>query len=356
MSMSHREIVLTALGYREPDRVPLFYRDVPEVEQRLCQDLGLSDREALLQFFDVDFRWVAPEYIGPSLCESEPGRRRDIWGVEYRYVEFSERAGYWEAVTHPLAHAGSTAELDAYLWPRLDWFNFSTLAEQINAFNGYAIMTAPGYASPSILEPIQNLVGLEKALVDIVINPDFFRALVERILDFLKPFVERMLDEAGGRIDFFRMGDDFGTQRGLLIGPPQWRDFIQPALKQLADIGHAHDAHFYLHSCGAIRELISDLIDTGVDVLDPLQVKAAGMDPGELKREYGRRICFSGGVDEQELLPQGSPAEVKAGVRQLLDSMAPSGGFFIGPTHNLQDDIPTANIVAMYEAAREWRY
>ena len=141
-----------------------------------------------------------------------------------------------------------------------------------------------------------------------------------------------------------------------MIGPTQWRELIQPALKELSDIAHAHEACFYLHSCGAVRDLIPDLIETGVDVLDPLQIKAAGMDPVALKREYGDRICFSGGVDEQELLPRGTPADVKAGVHRLLDTMAPGGRFFIGPTHNFQDDIPTENIVAMYEAAKEWKY
>lgn len=353
--MTHREIVLDALNHRQSERIPLFYRDVPEVEKRLCRDLGLSCREDLLRFLNVDFRWVSPLYTGPSLDNGELGRRRDIWGVEYQYIRFSERAGYWEVVAHPLAHAESPAELEAYPWPSPDWFEFHSLVEQANSFDGYAIMTAPGYSSPSILEPIQNLIGLQKGLMDMAINPEFFNAMVGRIVGFLEPFVERMLDAAKGRIDFFRMGDDFGTQRGLLIGPTQWRQFIQPSLRRLAGIAHAHGVHFYLHSCGAVSELIPDLIETGVDVLDPMQVKAAGMVPGELKREYGSRICFSGGVDEQDLLPKGSPSEVRAEVVRLLEIMAPGGGFFIGPTHNLQDDIPTENVVAMYQAARDWR-
>lgn len=355
--MTHRERVLSALGHREPDRIPLFYRDVPEVEQRLLRDLGLNDREELLRFFDVDFRWVSPEYVGPPLFDESTGRKRDIWGFEYQYIRFSERAGYWEIATHPLADADDPAELDDYPWPRIDWFDFSTLADQVKQFDEYAIMTSPGFASPSILQtPIQHLLGMEKSLIDLAINPDFFRAMVEHVLNFLKPFVERMLKEAGDRIDFFHIGDDYGTQNGLMLSPRHWREAIQPAMRQLNEIVKEHKANLYLHSCGAVRELIPDLIETGVDVLDPVQVKAAGMKPDELKREYGNRICFCGGVDEQELLPRGTPTEVKTGVNRLLDAMAAGGGFFIGPTHNFQDDIPTANIVAMYEAAREWKY
>ena len=354
--MTHRGRVLTSLQHKEPDRVPLFYRDVPEVEQRLLRDLGLKDREELLRYFDIDFRWVGPEYVGPSLTDESTGRRRDIWGVEYQYTRFSDRAGYWEAVTHPLADCSDPAALDDYRWPTLDWFSFSELADAVGRFDDYAIMTSPGPASPGLLMPIQSLLGIERSLMDMVVNPEFFQALIQHVLDFLLPFVDQMLAAAGDRIDFFRIGDDFGTQKGLLFSPEHWRRWVQPAFRLLNDVAKKHGAYLYLHSCGSVRRLIPDFIASGVNVLDPLQVKAAGMNPAELKADFGDEICFSGGVDEQELLPKGSPAEVKAGVRQLLDTMAPRGGFFIGPTHNFQDDIPTANIVAMYEAAREWTY
>ncbi|MCX5637996.1 MAG: uroporphyrinogen-III decarboxylase, partial [Planctomycetota bacterium] len=161
-------------------------------------------------------------------------------------------------------------------------------------------------------------------------------------------------EAAGGRIDFFRIGDDFGTQNSLVMSPRMFRDIIKPALKAMADTAKKYGAYYYHHSCGAVRELIPDLIETGVDVLDPIQVQAAGMVPTELKAEFGQKICFSGGVDEQRLLPNGSPEDVRKGVFQLLEDMARGGGFFIGPTHNFQADIPTANILAMYDAARQW--
>jgi uroporphyrinogen decarboxylase len=349
--------VLTALRHQEPDRVPLFYRDVPEVQERLLEDLALPDREALLQFFDIDFRWVEPPYVGPPLEDQETGRRRSIWGVAYGYVPFSESAGYWQALSHPLADCTDPGALDDYPWPCLEGFDFSTLEDQVSAYDGYAIMTGPGHASPGLLQsPIQALVGPEKSLTDMMLNPALFDALVERTLDFVLPFVDRMLQAASGRIDFLRIGDDFGTQNGLLIGPQPWRRSIQPALKAAAGIAKKHGAYYYHHSCGSVRELIPDLIETGVDVLDPVQVTAAGMVPSELKAAFGDRLCFSGGVDEQGLLRTGTPGDVKAGVHQLLEDMARGGGFFIGPTHNFQDDIPTQNIVAMYEAARDWRY
>jgi len=354
--MTPRQRVLRAVRHLEPDRVPLFYRDVPEVEARLLKDLRLDDREELLSFLDIDFRWVEPAYVGPLLEDVATGRRRDIWGVEYRYVPFSDKAGYWEATGHPLGECEDPSALAEYPWPEIGWFDFSTLEDQVAAYDDYAIMTAPGYASPNVLLTIQYLIGEERAWTDMILHPEFFRSLVRRVLDFQLPFIERMLDAAGDRIDCFRIGDDFGTQRGLLMGPELWRKSLQPALAAMAEVAKRHGALYYHHSCGAIRELLDDLIETGVDVIDPVQVGAKGMVPSELKAEFGDRICFSGGVDEQDLLPNGSPEEVRAGVFKLLDDMARGGGFFIGPTHNLQDDIPTENILAMYEAAREWSY
>lgn len=355
IEMNSRQRVLKALRHEEPDRVPLFYRDVPEVEKRLLKDLDLESRDELLEYLDIDFRWVGPDYIGPSLHQHGSNTRRDIWGAEYEYVRFSESAGYWQTVSHPLAGCDDPSALKDYPWPRLEWFDFSTLAEQVTRYNDFAIMTAPNFSSPGILQcPVQTLLGEEKSLMTMAINPDFFDALIERILQFQIPFIERMLATADDRIDFFRIGDDFGTQRGLLISPEMWRQRICPALKAMADVAKRHGACFYLHSCGGVRRLIPDFIEIGVDVLDPIQVRADGMEPESLKREFGDQICFSGGVDEQQLLPAGSPVDVRKAVIQLLSHMARGGGFFVGPTHNLQDDIPTDNILAMYDAAVQW--
>ncbi|MCX6997018.1 MAG: uroporphyrinogen-III decarboxylase [Kiritimatiellaeota bacterium] len=351
--MTPRERVLQAVQHREPDRVPLFYRDVPAVEARLRRDLGLPSREALLEWLRIDFRWVEPAYVGPPLQDDTTGRRRDIWGVEYRWIE-AGHGGQWEPAAGPLAQVEDPAALDDYPWPQLEWFDFAAVAAQLQRYRDYAIMTAPGVASPGVLSTIQFLLGMERTLTDMLINPDFFQALAARILAFNLAFIERLYAVAGDRIDFFRIGDDFGTQRGLLFGKPQWREFIRPSLAAMSRIAKRHGSRYYQHTCGAVRELIPELLDVGVDVLDPLQVKAAGMAPAELKAEFGGRLCFSGGVDEQELLPRGTPDQVARAVCDLLAVMAPGGGFFLGPTHNFQADIPTANIVAMYQAA--WEY
>jgi len=353
--MTPKERVLTAARHKEPDRVPLFYRDVPEVEERLKRDLDLKDREALLRYFAIDFRWVGPRYVGPPRKDEGTGNIRDLWGVEYKYVTAGVGA-YWEPVAFPLLEVHDPAALEDYPWPRVDWFDFSELDTQLAEYRDYAIMTAPGDASPGVFAVVQNLLGMERALIDMLLNPEFYQRLIDKIMEFQLPFLEKLFTEARGRIDFLRIGDDFGGQQGLLFSPELWRRFMQPALRAVSALAKRHGALYYHHSCGAIHELVPLFIETGVDVLDPLQVKAQGMEPTKLKAEFGRRICFSGGVDEQELLIRGTPEEVREGVRSLLGTMAFGGGFFVGPTHNFQCDIPTENIVAMYETARSWKY
>ena len=353
--MTSKDRVIRALNHQPTDRVPFMYRDVPEVRQRLKKDLNLRTDENLFEKLNIDFRWVEPKYIGPDL-KIDYEHKIDIWGVKWKYTRFNKDAGYWNEEYHPLQDAQSEEDLDKHNWPELDWFDFSNLEADCDKYKDYAIMTAPGYASPGLFQsPIQPLIGIERSLIEAYINPDFLLSLIDRILEFQIPFIEKMLKAANGKIDFFRLGDDFGTQQGLLMGIDIWKQFMQPGLKKMADKAKEYGAHYYQHSCGSIRDLIPAFIETGVEVLDPIQVKARGMNPAELKAEFGNKLCFSGGVDEQDLLPHGTPAEVKVGVRKLLDDIAINGGFFLGPTHNFQDDIPTENIVAMYEAAKNYK-
>lgn len=355
--MNSRERVLTALAHRAPDAIPRFYRDVPEVRDRLKKDLGFDSDDDLLEALGIDFRWLKPEYTGPILEDPDTGHRRDIWGVEYRYVLFNDTEGYWEPVMNPMKDWVDPVRLDSWTWPDLAHFDLSRLSRQAEAYADYALMTAPGFASPGLFQcPIQVLVGEEQSFLLPLTDPDFFRALAERATAFNTALTDAMCAACrrpdGSGFDFFRIGDDFGTQQSLVMSPTMWRDFIGPGLKSMADAAKIHGAHYYHHSCGAVRALIPDLLELGVEVLDPVQVTATGMVPAELKAAYGDRLCFSGGVDEMHLLRSGSPGDVREAVFRLCDDMqAGDGGFFIGPTHNFQADVSTDNVVALYEAA-----
>ena len=353
--MKSRDRVLTALGNREPDRVPFMYRDIPQVRSRLLSDLQLKDDEDLFTMLGIDFRWVEPLYCGPGLADDRnPNRRKSIFGVSY-LLQQGDGGSYWEPEEFPLQQVEDPGFLDDYPWPDAGQFDFTVMKEQLDRYEGFAVMTAPNvYCSPGILAVIQDLCGMEKTLMDMYLNPELWNILAEKIMIFNRDFLAEYFEAGQGRIDFFRIGEDYGTQRGLLFGPEQYREFLKDRNMEMASIARKYGAHYYHHSCGSVKTLIPDLIEAGVEVLDPLQILADEMDPVILKKQYGSDICFSGGVDEQELLPNGSTREVKEAVYRLLEIMAPGGGFFLGPTHNFQEDIPTDNIVALYEAGKEF--
>ena len=353
-NMTSKERVYRSVRRESLDRIPLFYRDVPEVEARLRKDLGLQSRDELLEHLGIDFRWIDPVYVGPDLGDPETGRKKSIFGIEYVRRNAGHGA-YWEPETFPLEGITEPAALDDHPWPSVDWFDFTTLEEQLNRYADYAIMTAPnGHCSPGVLAAMQDLFGMEQTLVDMYVNPGLWHAAAERIMEFNMSFIRRLYETAGDRIDFFRIGEDYGTQRGLLFGPDQWREFIQPSLLEMTSVPKARGSLYYQRTCGGIRDLIPLLVESGVDVLDPIQILADGMEPAALKQDFGADLVFSGGIDEQQLLPLGSPEDVHREVHRILDILGTGGGFFLGSTHNFQEDIPTENILAMYDAAREW--
>ena len=197
------------------------------------------------------------------------------------------------------------------------------------------------------------LRGIENLLLDMAVRPEMAHWLIDRFTDFYLDFFDRMLTAAGGQIDILRTADDLGSQRGLCFSPEMFRTFLKPRLKKLVDMTHSHGVKFMFHSCGAIRPLIEDLVEIGVDILDPLQAAAAGMEPRDLKDSYGDRICLHGGICTQYLLPNGTPEEVRDEVRRRLEIFGAGGGYILAPCHVLQTDVPTENILVMSQTGFE---
>jgi uroporphyrinogen decarboxylase len=354
--MNHKERVLMALNREEtPDRVPLFYWDVPEFGEKMMAHLGLKTRDELLTYLDVDFRWVEPQYIGPALVNEKKKTKKDIWGVGYTRVKQGEFE-FWEATHSPLEGVTDVAELEKYHWPTLALFDFNSLNAQLEKYKDFAIMNAPGYSSPGLFRIIQRLLGRDSFLDVMVYHPRFFSALVVKVTDFYEAFVNAMFEVAGNRIDFFRIADDFGSQEGLMIGTDHWEMYCKPSFERIAAKPQHLGVHLYMHSCGSVRKLLPEFISMGAQVLDPIQTRATGMSPEGLKKDFGSVICFSGALDEELLLRQGTPETVRQGVVELLDAMAPGGGFFLGPSHKLKIETPVENVLAMYQAAKEWHY
>ncbi|MFO8001214.1 MAG: uroporphyrinogen decarboxylase family protein [Marinilabilia sp.] len=352
--MDHKERVFKALDHEEPDRVPVFYWAVPEFTEKMISQLGLTGRDQLLEQLDIDFRWVEPAYIGPSLIDYNKGWKKDIWGVEYQLAGHGDLR-YWEAVKFPLQGFDDISSLEDYPWPTTDMFDFNSLAEQCDKYQNYAIMTAPGFSSPGLFRIIQRLVGRDAFLEVMMYNPRFFRVLVNKVTEFYVDFIEKFFSVTGNKVDFIRIADDFGAENGLIISNDTWNNYCRPAIEKFVELPRKLGVRVYMHSCGSVRKLVPSFISLGADVLDPVQTRAVGMSADGLKKDFGPMITFSGGLDEDLLLRKGTPHRVKEGVRELLSIMAPGGGFILGPSHKLKVETPVENVLAMYEAVREFR-
>jgi len=204
-----------------------------------------------------------------------------------------------------------------------------------------------------VLHAAMYLRGVKQALIDPLINSEFTRRLYEKITEFYLELNKRCFEEADGLIDIFMMGEDLGTQEGLLVSPKIFREFIKPYLAKHVQLAKRYGVKVMLHSCGAIHELIPDLIEMGIGILNPIQVRAKGMNPIELKREYGDKLSFHGGIDIQQTLPYGTPKDVRAEVRERIQTLGRGGGYILCTTHNIQPDTPLINILAMYEEAKK---
>jgi uroporphyrinogen decarboxylase len=353
--MNHKERVLMALNKEQPDRVPFFYWDVPEFGEKMMKHLGLKTRDRLLEYLDVDFRWIEPEYKGPRLISRNKKTKKDIWGVGYSKVKNGDFE-YWTPDHFPLQGLTDPDIVDNYPWPSPDLFNFKVLPKLIKRYNDYAIMSAPGYSSPGLFRIMQRLIGKDTFLDIMMLHPKFFQRVADKVTGFYTEFIERFFEYAGNKVDFIRIADDFGSDDGLKVSKGSWEQYCHPAIEQFTKVPRELGVHFYMHSCGAVRKLLPEMISLGADVLDPIQTRADGMEPGGLKRDFGQYITFSGALDEELLLRQGTPADVRKGVKELLDEMAPGGGFFLGPSHKLKVETPVENVIAMYQAAKEWHY
>jgi uroporphyrinogen decarboxylase len=352
--MTSRERVLTTIDLAQPDRVPMDFNANPWVLGRLHRDLNTFNHRDLLKLLHsdiVDLRgFVDPIYRGPiPYSRSFPGGVRvNYWGWRQKVMQTA--TGPEDCfVEFPLAKAESIYDFEDHDWPSADWFDFSEFADGLTAWKDFAVMAS----GASVFQHATFLRGTDQLLMDMAVNPEMAHWLIRQFTDFYLAYFDRMLTAARGRIDILRTADDLGTQRSLFFSPSMFRTFIKPRLKELVDMTHNYGVKFMFHSCGAILPLIEDLIEIGVDILDPLQAAAEGMDPQILKDRYGDRICLHGGICTQFLLPRATPEEVRLEVQRRMRILGRGGGYILAPCHVLQTDVPTENIIAMSEAGLE---
>lgn len=350
--MLPKERVRLTFQHQVTDRVPINYLALPEVDGKLMKYFQTSDREELLQILGVDFRWVGPKYMGPEL-QLPDGKHRDIWGVIFEKVPYPGGT-YDEVCYRPFANFKDLNDLRNYSWPKVDWYDFNSITVQCQLYKDYCLIAGDA----SVMDLINSTAfgrGMEKVLLDLAEGNPVIEALFDKRVEFYLEYAERMLQAGNGQIDILHIGDDYGTQRGLLLSPSMWRKYFRPRLAKFVDLGKCYNCKVMLHSCGSIRQILPDLIEVGVDIIDTIQTNAFGMSPEELKVSFGDKLCFHGAVNVQELLPYASPREVEREVKYLIDTLGEGGGYAMAPSHTMQPDIPLENILVMYETARNYR-
>jgi len=374
--MNSQERVRLALNHREPDRVPFDlggtglstlhvtayrnlrrYLGLPPVETRMmamAEQLALVD-EDLAGRLQTDVRLVTPgAATGFGYVLRDEGAYEaytDEWGIGWRKP--THGGLYYDMYRHPLARAESLEEFKAHPFPDpLDDGRFATLRAQAKTASGQDKAVALAGPCAGIAEVYSWMRGYEGYYIDLAVNQKTVAYMLDRLVEFKCAFWERALREAGDCIDVVIEADDLAGQQTLLLSPATYRNLIQPRHRRLfAFIKAQAPVKLFFHSCGAVRPLIPDLIDAGIDILNPVQISAAGMDLRELKREFGPDLVFwGGGVDTQHVLDKGTPEEVKADVRRNIEALAPGGGFVFAAVHDIQADVPPQNIMAMWEA------
>ncbi len=379
--MNPRERVLRALNHQEPDRVPIDlgativtsivkrsyvdlknYLGMPVEEIKMLdyvQQLPYVD-EALLERFGVDFRLVQlPSATAPGLTVFEEGNYYafiDRWGSKLHMPKTDGL--YFDWVDFPIKEP-TMAALDNYSWPRPDPPELNAqLAEQAKYLyenTDYALVGS-AVIGGGIFEQPARVMGMEKFLMALASEPKFADRLMEQITDIYIESCNNYLDQVGKYIQVFTYWDDVSTQTGWMIRPETFRKMVKPKQRRLVEaIKKKTDAKIFFHGCGAVHDLIPDLIDVGFDILNPVQVSARGMDTRKLKQEFGKDIVFwGGGVDTQHVLPFGTVDEVRAEVKRRIDDLAPDGGFVFAAVHNIQAFVPPENIVAAFDTALEY--
>lgn len=381
--MTPRERVLAAIRHETPDRVPIDLGGNQTGIHRLpyeslLKHLDLRDEtrimdavqqlaqpcEAVLERFHVDTRYIAAGaaegFLGKIVERRRNGRLwhdlTDEFGVTWSMPD--DQRLYMDISCHPLADA-TAADVAAYPFPRGDdpgrFVGLRDRALRIRNETPYAVVSG---ISGVVYETCWYLRGLERWFIDLLTQPEFCEALLDQTLRFWLDWFRAFCDCVGDLVDVIMIGDDLAGQTGPLFRPELYRTLVKPRQKRLVQyIRSRTKAKIWYHTCGACVSFIDDLLDNGVDILNPVQISAKDMDPVELKRRFGDRLVFWGGaIDAQHVLPSASPEVVREHVARNLAAWKPGGGYVFNNVHNLQAGVPPENIVALYDAAYEFGF
>ena len=345
--MTHRERILAAINHQPTDRVPMDFWGVPEITERLMLHFGVSDLIGLAKALDIDMIMV----IEPPL---KPGRR-NMWDIEMKKVPLLSGAGYYEEpVRHPIGGFETIGEIEAhYVWPTTDMFDYSGVKSQCKMYREEGFAIEGGYISLTYY--YEMVRGIEQMLYDMVADEELAAYVFYKINEFASNHMHRILEEADGLVDIVQVTDDLGTQQGLMFSLKMIEQFLGKYYDENVELGKAYNAKVFHHNDGAIFEAIPWVIDKGCQILNPLQWHLPGWDIDVLKKEYGKQLCFHGGIDNQHVMPFGSVEDVKTEVKTCIDALySDRTGYILAPCHRLQSITQIENIITMYDYAREY--
>ena len=342
-TMTSKERWLAVLAGERPDRMPTDIWATQEAIVKLLGYLKLSSPEDAYRQLHIDNPVsVEPRYVGPPLPKGQ-----DVYGCRFKRIEY-EGGVYDECVSHPLADCNSVAEIEAtYTWPTADWYDYSSLPDMVERSPEHPIM---GGGSEPFLT-YKELRGYQQAYMDLALNPDIVHYCLDRLFEFCYEKTSRIYEQVPGKIDLTFVSEDLGSQEGLLISREHVLEFLLPHMRRMMELAHQAGAYVFHHSDGAVSEVIPDMIEAGIDILNPIQWRCKGMDREMLKARFGDRLVFHGAMDNQETLVFGDVEDVRREVAENIRILGEGGGYILAPCHNIQAVSPPENIVAMYEEA-----
>lgn len=344
--MTHRERILNAINHKPVDRIPTDYWGVPEITEKLRGHFGVKTDLELFKKLDIDkIMGVYPKFL--------PKDRAGEWDIKSKIITLPGGGQYSEPLGFPIGHCESIEEIEqCYTFPSVEMYDYSVIPGQIKAAEGYAI--EGGYISLSYF--YSEIRGVEQMLTDLLAEPEIARYIIGRLQEFLHEHTRRILEAGDGKIDICQVTDDFGSQSSLLMSPGMIQEFFGDDYTKNINMIKSYGAAVFHHDDGAMSDLVPWLTDKGIQLLNPLQWHLPGWDLPRLKVDFGDKICFHGGVDNQFVLPFGSEEEVRAEVRSCMDILFKDHtGFILAPCHNVQSNTSAQNVLAMYDEAMKYK-
>jgi uroporphyrinogen decarboxylase len=353
--MTSRERVLEAFSHKETDRVPINFMSNAELRKRLMKHFRLKegDNEGLFKALGVDFRGLSVPYKGKALFTQQVDEIKvdPLMGFHSRWVSH-ESGGYWDYCDFPLKRA-DVGDIEKWPFPSPDDFDYSQVQDKCEKYKEYALYYG-GDGLIDIMNSAGKLFGMERVYMAMALEDKALMQYIDKKLEMHMGITKRALEMAQGGISFIWMGEDLGTQRGPLMSLESYQEIIRPRHEKFIKMVKEYHLPVLIHSCGSSSWAFDDFIEMGINVVSTLQPEAKDMSPSYIKEKYGNSLAFHGCISTAGPVAYGTVDDVEKNVRETLEIMMPQGGFCLAPTHALQDNSPTENVLKMYESANEY--